>query len=318
MTRLMSGLRVARSRKASVPEARRRDLRTSLSSESTRSAFLIETCRRSAPTGLTTKSTAPARIALTTASIEPCAVWTIDRRLDAAFAHLASTPMPSRSGITKSRTTRSMRAPSAPAVAIEPARRPPPRAARSRIGAAWPREAGAGRDRRRRSEWWIRHLKMLPSRGVSFRARSAQRTVKRLLRHLSEPAEALSRLRVDPRGSCRRYVGAAPPRPAHCIEPADCRTLRFRMSRARIAAASGGSVGPTLARLPEWNLRRPLSRRWIARRSETTSRGRKPNAKLSREAYRGTLDALARGEGDCDARRGGCSATRRSRTCSAA
>ena len=38
---------------------------------------LIETCRRSAPTGLTTKSVAPARIAEITASIEPCAVWTM-------------------------------------------------------------------------------------------------------------------------------------------------------------------------------------------------------------------------------------------------
>ena len=51
--------------------------RSSSSSASTRSAFLIDTCSRSAPTGLTTKSSAPARIAEMTASIEPCAVCTM-------------------------------------------------------------------------------------------------------------------------------------------------------------------------------------------------------------------------------------------------
>ena len=41
------------------------------------SRFCIDTLRRSGLTGLTTKSSAPARIALTTVSIEPCAVWTM-------------------------------------------------------------------------------------------------------------------------------------------------------------------------------------------------------------------------------------------------
>ena len=36
----------------------------------------METWSRSAPTGFTTKSTAPDRMALTTVSIEPCAVCT--------------------------------------------------------------------------------------------------------------------------------------------------------------------------------------------------------------------------------------------------
>ena len=64
------------SRKVSSPAVRRFARRSSSSSASTRSAFLIDTCRRSAPTGLTTKSSAPARIAEITASIDPCAVWT--------------------------------------------------------------------------------------------------------------------------------------------------------------------------------------------------------------------------------------------------
>ena len=78
--------------------------RISSSSASARSAFLIETGRRSAPTGLTTKSAAPARIAEITVSIEPCAVCTITGgRRCRARAGASSTPMPSRSGMTRSR-----------------------------------------------------------------------------------------------------------------------------------------------------------------------------------------------------------------------
>ena len=112
ITRVMSGLAVARSLKLSVPEARRRMRRISSSSELTRIAFLIETWSRSAPTGLTTKSIAPARIAWTTVSIEPCAVCTMTGVSIADSRSFASTPSPSRFGITRSRMTTSMRAPS--------------------------------------------------------------------------------------------------------------------------------------------------------------------------------------------------------------
>jgi hypothetical protein len=70
---------------------------------------LIETCSRSAPAGFTTKSTAPARMAATTASIEPLAVWTITGVSRALRRISASTPRPSRPpGITRSRSTTSM------------------------------------------------------------------------------------------------------------------------------------------------------------------------------------------------------------------
>ncbi len=51
--------------------------RTSPTSAAWASAFLTEICMRSMPTGFTQKSIAPARIADTTVSIEPCAVSTI-------------------------------------------------------------------------------------------------------------------------------------------------------------------------------------------------------------------------------------------------
>ena len=73
-----------------------------------RMAFLIDTCRRSAPTGFTTKSVAPARIAEITVSIEPCAVCTMTGLSMARSRICASTPMPSRSGITRSRITTSI------------------------------------------------------------------------------------------------------------------------------------------------------------------------------------------------------------------
>ena len=74
MMRAMFSALVTMSLNVSSPALRRVARRSSSSSASTRSAFLIETCSRSAPTGLTTKSSAPARIAEITASIEPCAV----------------------------------------------------------------------------------------------------------------------------------------------------------------------------------------------------------------------------------------------------
>ena len=76
------------------------------------SALRKLTCRRSAPTGLTTKSTAPARIAETTLSMPPCAVCTITGTLMPASRNRASTPSPSRFGITRSRIMQSIRPPS--------------------------------------------------------------------------------------------------------------------------------------------------------------------------------------------------------------
>ncbi len=48
----------------------------------------METCNRSADAGLTTKSTAPARIAATTVSMPPWAVWDDDRDVALGFAEL--------------------------------------------------------------------------------------------------------------------------------------------------------------------------------------------------------------------------------------
>jgi len=72
------------------------------------SALRNDTCSRSMPTGFTTKSWAPARIADTTLSMPPWAVCTITGRLRPASRSLASTPMPSSPGITRSSTMASM------------------------------------------------------------------------------------------------------------------------------------------------------------------------------------------------------------------
>ena len=104
--RAIDSARVTMSRKLSSPAVRRVARRNSSSSASTRSALRIETWRRSAPTGLTTKSVAPARMAEMTASIEPCAVCTIAGTEMSRCRIRASTPMPSRSGITRSRMAR--------------------------------------------------------------------------------------------------------------------------------------------------------------------------------------------------------------------
>ena len=57
---------------------------------------------------------APARIAEITVSMEPCAVWTMTGMARPISRSLPSTPMPSRSGITRSSTRRSMPSPSGP------------------------------------------------------------------------------------------------------------------------------------------------------------------------------------------------------------
>src|SRR5262249_50676049 len=98
----------------SVPERLRLRRDSSPASALVASALRSDTCSRSAPTGLTTKSAAPARMAPTTLSMPPCAVCTMTGMASEASRILASTPSPSRSGITRSSTTASMRAPSAP------------------------------------------------------------------------------------------------------------------------------------------------------------------------------------------------------------
>ena len=106
MVRAIDLARVTMSRKLSSPALRRVARLSSSSSASTRSALRIDTCRRSAPTGLTTKSVAPARMAEITTSIEPCAVWTIAGTAISRWRIRDNTPMPSRSGMTRSRIRR--------------------------------------------------------------------------------------------------------------------------------------------------------------------------------------------------------------------
>ena len=110
----MMALLVMMSAKPSVPDWLFFIRASSPSSALALSALRRLTCSRSAPTGLTTKSTAPARIAETTLSMPPCAVCTITGTLIADWRIFASTPMPSRLGITRSRMTQSIRAPSGP------------------------------------------------------------------------------------------------------------------------------------------------------------------------------------------------------------
>ena len=114
MTACIMALLVMRSLKPSVPDWLFFIRASSPSSALALSALRRLTCSRSAPTGLTTKSTAPARIAETTLSMPPCAVCTITGKLIADWRIFASTPMPSRLGITRSRITQSIRAPSGP------------------------------------------------------------------------------------------------------------------------------------------------------------------------------------------------------------
>ena len=110
-TACIFGLRVTMSLKVSVPDRLRLMRASSSSSALVSSALRSDTCSRSAPTGFTTKSTAPARIADTTLSMPPCAVCTITGTSMPASRIRASTPRPSRSGITRSSTTQSKRSP---------------------------------------------------------------------------------------------------------------------------------------------------------------------------------------------------------------
>ncbi len=115
MTAWMLALLVMMSVKPSVPDWLFFIRASSPSSALALSALRRLTCSRSAPTGLTTKSTAPARIADTTLSMPPCAVCTITGTLIDDWRIFASTPSPSRFGMTRSRITQSIRAPSGPA-----------------------------------------------------------------------------------------------------------------------------------------------------------------------------------------------------------
>ena len=114
MTASMDALLVMISLNPSVPERLFFIRASSPSSALALSALRRLTWSRSAPAGLTTKSTAPARIAETTLSMPPCAVCTMTGTLIAAWRILASTPRPSRFGITRSRMTQSILAPSGP------------------------------------------------------------------------------------------------------------------------------------------------------------------------------------------------------------
>ena len=127
--------------------------RISPSSASKRRAFLIEICSLSAPTGLTTKSSAPARMAEITASIEPCAVWTITGIVDLEVAHPRQHAHAVEIGHDEIENQQidmglvgGLHARQRGLAALDTYPRD------SRNGAPWLREAGAGRDRRRRSE----------------------------------------------------------------------------------------------------------------------------------------------------------------------
>ena len=128
-TACMRALRVMMSLKPSVPERLRLMRASSPSSALAARALRSDTARRSTPTGLTTKSVAPARMAVTTLSMPPCAVCTITGMARPSSRILASTPSPSRSGITRSSTTASMPAASGPV---------------SRVAAASPPSATSG------------------------------------------------------------------------------------------------------------------------------------------------------------------------------
>ena len=119
ITRSIAGLLVTMSAKVSVPAALRFRRAISPSSAPSLRAFSIDTWSRSIETGLTTKSTAPARIALTTVSMPPWAVWTITGSARSASRSRASTAMPSSSGITRSRMTRETASPAGRGEVVE-------------------------------------------------------------------------------------------------------------------------------------------------------------------------------------------------------
>ena len=82
-------LRVMMSLKLKVPPRLRLRRANSPSSARVAMALRSDTSMRSAPAGLTTKSTAPARIAETTVSMPPWAVWTMTGMAEPGLAHLA-------------------------------------------------------------------------------------------------------------------------------------------------------------------------------------------------------------------------------------
>ena len=108
-TGCMAAERVMTSSMVSVPSRLRFIRCSSPASALVASALRSDTCSRSALAGLTTKSVAPARIAETTLSMPPWAVCTMTGMARPASRMRASTPSPSRSGITRSSTTPSMR-----------------------------------------------------------------------------------------------------------------------------------------------------------------------------------------------------------------
>ena len=95
-------------------------------SASTLSALAIDMRRRSGEAGLTTKSKAPLRMADTTVSMPPCAVWTMTGMSISRSRMALSTPMPSSPGMARSSTTAAI---------------PPPEAASSAASAVSPPSA---------------------------------------------------------------------------------------------------------------------------------------------------------------------------------
>ena len=104
----MAAERVITSAMVSVPSRLRLSRCNSPASALVASALRNETCSRSGLAGLTTKSVAPARMTDTTLSMPPWAVCTMTGMSRPASRMRASTPRPSRSGITRSSTTQSI------------------------------------------------------------------------------------------------------------------------------------------------------------------------------------------------------------------
>ena len=104
-TRSIAGLVEIMSLKVSTWLPGRRLLRVSSPAALTFSASASAACRRCGEAGLTTKSKAPARMAVTTVSMPPCAVCTITGMSKPRSRMVRSTAFPSMPGMTRSRIT---------------------------------------------------------------------------------------------------------------------------------------------------------------------------------------------------------------------
>ena len=107
-TLAMAGEEAIRSSKVSAPPTFLLRRFTSSVNALTFNRFWIEIRNRSGLIGLTTKSSAPARIALMTVSIEPCAVSTMTGRSPLMALIRSRNSSPSIPGMTRSRITSSI------------------------------------------------------------------------------------------------------------------------------------------------------------------------------------------------------------------